>query len=138
MTESNNKCCFGKILKLIEKLQRSCECDQTIDNTCLKPFLGTSCNFECFNTRPVTFYGCDNNLISIDYSTVINGETLSGTSSIFRVEKVEGCCVIVSVLIPNPDTENTNRPYVTTNQTAIINLDCVCALKCLGDTIVDL
>ena len=37
MQERNN-CCLGKILKLIQKLQCACECEQ-IDNTCSKPFL---------------------------------------------------------------------------------------------------
>ena len=66
MQERNN-CCLGKILKLIQKLQCACECEQ-IDNTCSKPFLGTPVNVECYNTRPITFYGCNNNLIEINYS----------------------------------------------------------------------
>lgn len=138
MVESNNQCCFGKILKLIEKLQRSCECQEATDNSCLKPFLGVPITVECYNTRPITFYGCDNNLINVDYEVTIDGVTSTGTSSIFRVERVEGCCCVVSILIANPNTSETNRPYITTNQTATINLDCVCAIKCLGDTIVDL
>ena len=138
MNEVNNQCCLGKILKLIDRLQRSCQCEDIVDNTCVKPFLGTINNIECYNTRPITFYGCDNNLISIEYTLTVDGTTETGTSSIFRVEKVEGCCCVVSILIPNPDTTITTRPYITTNQTATINLDCVCAIKCLNDTIVDL
>ena len=138
MLESNNQCCFSKILKLIEKLQENTSSSDCIDNTCSRPFLGIPLNIECYNTRPVTFYGCDNNLFTVDYSVVVDGTTLTGTSSIFRVEKVEGCCVTVTILIPNPDTTATNRPYITTNQTVTINLDCICAIKCLGDTIVDL
>lgn len=136
--QNENICCLGKILKLIDSLQKNSKCQDLIDNSCSKPFLGSPARIECFNTRPVTFYGCNNNLIEVDYSTIINGETLTGTSSIFRVENVEGCCVLVSILIPNPDIEDTNRPYILINQTATINLDCVCAIKCLDDTIVDL
>ena len=136
--ENENLCCFGKILKLIDKLQRNSQCQEFIDNSCSKPFLGNPITIECFNTRPITFYGCNNNLITVDYTTVVDGDTLTGTSSIFRVEKVEGCCVLVNILIPNPDTTQTTRPYISIDQTATINLDCVCAIKCLDDTIVDL
>lgn len=136
MNESN--CCFTKTLKLIDILQRSSEQEECFDNTCSRPFLGVNIPSLCFNTRPVTFYGCNNNLITVNYTTVINGETLTGESGIFRVEKVEDGCLTVSVLIPNPDTADTLRPYITTRNTATINLSCVCVLKCLPDTIVDL
>ena len=136
--ESNNFCCFGNILKLIEKLQNNSRCENINDNSCSKPFLGTPMNIECYNTRPITFYGCDNNLITVDYTTTVDGTELSGTTSIFRVEKVNGCCVLLSILIENPDTTATTRPYISINQTITINLNCVCAIKCLGDTTVDL
>lgn len=138
MSESTNRCCFEKVLKLIERLQKSCDCQEEIDNTCLRPFLGTPANLECYNTRPITFYGCDNNLISVDYNVVVGGTTFTGRSDTFRIERTNGCCAVVTILIPNPDTNATARPYITTNQTATINLDCVCAIKCLADTIVDL
>ena len=136
MNEFN--CCFTKTLKLIDILQRSSEQEECFDNTCSRPFLGVNIPSLCFNTRPVTFYGCNNNLITVNYTTVINGETLTGESGIFRVEKVDDGCLTVSVLITNPDTTDTLRPYITTNNTATINLNCVCVLKCLPDTIVDL
>ena len=127
---NENGCCFSKTLKLIDILQRSSEQDECFDNSCSRPFLGV--------TRPVTFYGCNNNLITVSYSTVVNGETLTGTSGTFRVEKIDDGCVTVSILIPNPDTTDTLRPFINTRDTATINLGCVCALKCLADTIVDL
>jgi len=135
---NENNCCFTKTLKLIDILQRSSEQEECFDNTCSRPFLGVNIPNLCFNTRPVTFYGCNNNLITVNYTTVINGETLTGESGIFRVEKVDDGCLTVSVLIPNPDTTDTIRPYITTNNTATINLNCVCVLKCLPDTIIDL
>lgn len=134
----DNKCCFTKTLKLIDILQRSSEQEDCFDSTCSRPFLGVNIPSLCFNTRPITFYGCNNNLITINYTTVINGETITGESSIFRVEKIEDGCLTVSILIPNPDTTDTIRPYITTRNTATINLGCVCVLKCLPDTIVDL
>jgi hypothetical protein len=135
---NENNCCFTKTLKLIDILQRSSEQEDCFDNTCSRPFLGVNVPSLCFNTRPVTFYGCNNNLITVNYTAVINGETLTGESGVFRVEKVDNGCLTVSVLIPNPDTTDTIRPYITTNNTATINLNCVCVLKCLPDTIVDL
>lgn len=136
MNESN--CCFTKTLKLIDILQRSSEQEECFDNTCSRPFLGVNIPSLCFNTRPVTFYGCNNNLITVNYDTTLNGVPISGTSSTFRVEKVDDGCVVVSILIPNPNTTDTIRPFITTGNTATINLGCVCALKCLPDTIVDL
>ena len=134
----DNTCVFSNILNLINTLQKNSLCNESIDNTCSKPFLGNGLTQECSNTRPVTFYGCDNNLITVDYSTTINGEELTGTSGIFRVKRVEGCCAVLSILIENPDTTATTRPYISINQTITLNLNCVCALKCLNDTFVDL
>lgn len=133
----NNTNCFSKTLRLIDVLQKNSEHNDCIDNTCSRPFLGTTANIICFNTRPVTFYGCDNNLITVDYNVTIDGVTYTGRSGIFRVEKVEDDCCVVSILITNPTPTDTS-PYITTNQTATINLNCVCAIKCLADTIVNL
>ena len=130
--------CFSKILNSIVTLQQNTDCQQDIDNSCMRPFLGTPANIECYNTRPVTFYGCNNNLITINYTITNEGTTEEGTSSVFRVERVDDDTVLVNILMENPDTTQTNRPYVTTNNTAIINLNCVCAIKCLNDTIVNL
>ena len=134
----SDNCCFSKTLMLIDALQRSATKDECFDNTCSRPYLGVNIPSLCFNTRPVTFYGCDNNLITINYDTTINGAPVTGTSGIFRVESVQDCCCVCTILIPNPDTTDALIPYVSTNQTATINLKCVCALKCLDDTIVNL
>ncbi len=136
--EKDNKCCFDRILRLIERLQKNICCDDILDNTCSRPFLGIPVSIECYNTRPINFYNCDNSLFTVDYTYTQNGTTLTGSSNIFRVEKVEGCCCVVSILIDNPDTTAINRPYITINQTVTINLNCVCAIKCLGDVVVDL
>lgn len=130
---NNENCCFAQILKVIDLLQRNAEKIDDIDNTCTKPFLGGCPNMAFFNTRPVTFYTCQNTLFTIDYQ--VDGVTRS--SSVFRVEKVDGCCVTVLILEENPDTTDPNRPYVSTGQFATINLNCVCVLKCLPDVIVD-
>ena len=133
----NNACCLSKTLKLIDILQKKAEHRDCNDNTCSRPFLGNLDNIMCFNTRPITFYGCDNNLISIDYDVVIDGVTYTGQSSVFRVEKVSDNCCLISILIDNP-TPSDNSPYINTRESATVNLNCVCAIKCLNDVIVNL
>ncbi len=134
---NNEECCFAKILKVIDLLQRNAEKIDNIDNSCTKPFLGGCPNLACFNTRPVTFYTSQNNLYTIEYQAEENGATVTRSSSVFRVEKVDGCCVTLSILEDNPDTTDSNRPYITTNQFVTINLNCVCVLQCLPDVVVD-
>ena len=59
-------------------------------------------------------------------------------SSVFRIEKIDGCCATFRVLAPNPDTEEaTAFPYVATNSFFTMNLNCVCCLRCLQDTAVE-
>ena len=58
-------------------------------------------------------------------------------SSVFRVEKIDGCCATFRVLANNPDTSETALPYVATNSFFTMNLSCVCALRCLPDTFVE-
>lgn len=130
---NNEDCCFAKVLKVIDLLQRNAEKIEDIDNSCTKPFLGGCPNMACFNTRPVTFYTCQNTPYSINYQ--VDGQTRC--SRVFRVEKVEGCCVTVLLLANNPDTSDCNRPFVSTGQFATINLRCVGVLQCLPDVIVD-
>lgn len=126
-------CCLGKILQVIDVLQKNAERIDDINDGCTKPFLGNSTNVICFNTRPVTFYTCNGELLEANFT---NGTDIS-TSSIFRVEDVDDCCVTCSILAPNPDTTNTNSPYISTNQTIIFNLDCICAIQCLNDVVVE-
>ena len=57
-------------------------------------------------------------------------------SSVFRVEKVDGCCATLRVLAVNPDTTS-EYPYVATNSFFTMNLNCVCSLRCLSDTYVE-
>ena len=55
------------------------------------------------------------------------------TSSTFRVEKVDGCCATLRVLVFSSETST----YTATNSFFTINTDCLCAIKCLGDTFVE-
>ena len=123
--ENNN--CLANILKVIETLQNNIERIDNITNSCTKPFLGMN-TIQPFNTRLVTLYRCNNEPITLSYTT--DDETL--TTSIFRVKRVSNNSVTVLLLIDNGD-----GTYTNTNTYGTINLNCVCAIQCLGDTTIE-
>lgn len=133
MKEKKDTCCLGKLLKVIDILQRNASGSDCFDGSCTRPYLGSSPNIICFNTRPVTFYTRNGNIFSTTYT--LNGST--NTSSVFRVECVDDCCVKCRILRVNPDTTDTNRLYLSTNEFITINLDCICVVSCLDDIIID-
>ena len=110
------------ILMLINKLQKSTS-RQSDDLSCTRPFLGANISI-IYNTRPVVFYLCNNQELSIEY--VDEGTTLS--SSTFRVESINGNCITVRLLSIADD--GTITP---TNQYATVNIDCIAAIRCLAD-----
>ena len=70
----------------------------------------------------------------------INSGTLNGVSNnsyVFRVECVDKCCVKCRILRSNPDSSDASRAYLSTNEFITINLDCICAISCLDDIIID-
>lgn len=130
MCNNNNDCsCFSRIVEKIICLQQ--QGDTLNDFGCDRPFLGPTINNNGLNTRPVTFYGCTGEQFVFPYT--LNGT--DGTSGIFRVENLDECCCRCRILAPNPDTTSTN-PYVSTDDFVTINLKCICAMRCLGDTFV--
>ena len=124
--------CLARILNVIKVLQDNTSRIDCNDNSCTKPFLGLNTTFLCFNTRPITLYLCNNNLVTLNY-TNSEGETL--TTSVFRVIDVTNDSVSVLLLEESTD-ESGNVTYVSTNTYATINLDCICAIRCLPDVIV--
>lgn len=133
---SHNESCFLSTLRLIDTLQRNSNHEEECDNSCRRPFLGNLGRTICINTRPITFYRCDNSLISVDFTDEAGN---TATSSVFRIECIEGNCVTCTILAPANILEVENgEEFKSTRQTAIINLECVCAIKCLPDTFVDL
>ena len=131
---NNNSCCINDILKVINVLQDQAERIDDIPNTCDRPFLGSGngSNMFIYNTRPVTLYTSNNTLFEAPY--VLNDVT--GTSTVFRVERVTDSTATLRVLAPNTD-ETSDLPYLTTNSFIIVNSSCVCAIRCLPDTFVD-
>lgn len=131
----NEECCIANILKVIVTLQNRSDKLECFAEGCDRPFLGPTLTTFCFNTRPVELYRCcDGGLWEFPFT--LNGTT--GTSSVFRVENVEGCCCTVRVLAPNPDTATADTlPYVGTDSFVTLNLSCVGALRCLPDTFIN-
>ena len=123
--ENKDSCCLGKLLKVIDILQKNANGNDCFDESCTRPYLGSIPNVICFNTRPVTFYTKDGSLFT------------ANESSVFRVESVNNCCVKCRILRPNPDTSDVTRRFITTNEFITINLNCICAISCLDDIIID-
>lgn len=138
MCNNNNsdECrCIAEILTIINILQQNAECGDSCLDTCDRGFLGCCATSVSCNTRPVMLYTCCGN--GVAWSMPISKDpTETTTSNIFRVEKVDGCCATFRVLIPNTDTTEV-FPYEATNSFFTMNLNCVCAIRCLQDTHVD-
>lgn len=133
----NNNCenCILDILKVILLLQQSvCPGDTCLD-TCDKGYLGQNCTNFC-NTRPIVLYTCGGGNIPVTMPISKDpDETI--TSSICRLEKLDGCCATCRVLANNTE-EGSVYPFMATNSFFTINLNCVCSIRCLNDTYVDL
>lgn len=120
-----NNNCLANILKVINVLQNNAEDDCPNNNSCTRPFLGDFPAIVCFNTRLVTFYRCDNSLVTLPYTL----DGVNDTTTIFRVQNV-GCDSVTVLLI----RDNGDGTYTNTNTYATINLGCICAIRCVGDT----
>lgn len=121
----NNENCLANILNVINVLQNNAE-KIDCNYSCTRPFLGETTNNTCFNTRLVTFYRCDNSLVTLPYT--LNG--VAGNTTVFRVENVTNNSVKV-LLIARDDNDDYT---INTNTYATINLGCICAIRCIGDT----
>ena len=120
----NNENCLANILRVINVLQNNAEDKCDTNNSCTRPFLGDIPSIVCFNTRLVTFYRCDNTLVTLPYTF----EETTETTTIFRVENVTDTSVTVRLI-----RDNTDGTYTNTNTFATINLGCICAIRCIGD-----
>lgn len=129
-SNSGSKCnCIAEILKVICILQSEvCPGDSCLE-TCTRAYFGPNSSID-FNTRPVTLYTCNSASVSMPITNTPNEQT---TSSIFRVEKIDGCCATLRVLVYDPTTAT----YTSTNSFFTINTDCICGIKCLADTYIE-
>ena len=127
----DDKSCLTSILETILCLQNSKD-DSCEVLGCDKPYLGPTPSLVCYNTRPINLYNCTT---GCRWSFPYTLDSVNGTSSIFRLENLEGNCCTCRVLALNPDTSS-SEPYVLTSTFFTINLDCVSAIKCLPDVLV--
>lgn len=125
MDKENCLACILKVINVIQNKAEKIDCNYS----CTRPFLGETTTNNCFNTRLVTFYRCDNSLVTLPYT--LNGVT--GTTTVFRVENVTDNSVTVLLLAD----DGTSTYNINTNTYATINLGCICAIRCIGDTTVD-
>lgn len=140
--KDNDSCkCIAEILTVINILQQNANCSDVCLDSCDRGFLGCGATtFNC-NTRPIMLYTCSGNGTPWSMPTTkenVTCEDSSNCSSVFRVEKIDGCCATFRVLAANTDDSNNQTiPYIATNSFFTMNLNCVCCLKCLQDTYVE-
>lgn len=140
--ESTDCRCIAEILTVIAILQKNAVCPDSCLDTCDRGFLGCSASTVGCNTRPIMLYTCCGNgtpwSVPTTRDNVTCGDEGVVCSSVFRVEKIDGCCATFRVLAENPDpTQVATEPYIATNSFFTMNLNCVCSLRCLQDTFVD-
>ena len=131
--ERCNTCdsCIADILKVILILQEGASKMDSCLETCDRGFLGQQCSPANYNTRPIVLYTCGSN--STPFSVPISkSPNETATSNVFRVEKLDDCCCTCRVLVVNDD-----NTYTSTNSFFTINLECVCAIRCLDDTFIE-
>ena len=132
----NNTCenCISDILKVILLLQQKACGNDSCLQTCDRAFLGQGTTLYS-NTRPIVLYMCGSNGTPLAMP-VSRDPAVTDTSTVFRIEKLDGCCATCRVLAPNTD-ETATTPYVATNSFFTIDLNCICCLRCLDDTFVE-
>lgn len=133
--------CIAEILTVINVLQQNANCcGDTCLETCDRGFLGCGTTTLGCNTRPVILYTCSGGVTPFSVPTtrenVVCGDEGVTCSNVFRVEKIDGCCATFRVLADNPEP-TALTPYIATNSFFTMNLNCVCALRCLPDTFVE-
>ena len=119
-----NNNCIKNLLKVICLLQNNSSNKYCFNNNCIKPFLGPAENCNCYNTRVITLYNKNGELFTADY---LDSSNVSNSSSLFRIESINDDCCILTIL------SNNGNEYTSTNQGITININCICAIKCLDD-----
>ena len=114
-------------LNFILTLQKN-SCFNGQEESCTRPFLGPN-NSTRYNTRPITLFTC---CTGTNWTMPYELNGVTGTSTVFRIENVEGNCATFRVLVPT--TTQGITTYSFSNSFFTIDLSCVLALQCLPDT----
>jgi hypothetical protein len=143
MCNNDQDCkCIAEILKVICILQQNANCADSCLDTCDRGFLGCSTTSLNCNTRPIMLYTCGSNGTPWSMPTTKENVTCGDEgvvcSNVFRIEKLDDNCATFRVLAANTDTDTASiYPYAATNCFFTMNLNCVCALRCLNDTYIE-
>jgi hypothetical protein len=134
----NNCNGIAQTLAIIVRAQDTAERIDENLYTCDKPFLGPCPVKNVCNTRPIMIFTCNNEPLTIP----INEHC---SSSVFRVMSLdaENCtasCMVLKKKHHKDMDENWHddcNEYEKTDSFFVVNLCCVCCIKCLPDTFVD-
>ena len=129
---------MAEILAIINVLQQNACNSETCLDTCDRSFLNCGGTSLVCNTRPVMLYLNNGTALAMPTTKTDTICPAATCSSVFRVEKIDGCCATFRVLANNPDASTSATiPYISTNVFFTMNLNCCCVLRCLPDTYVD-
>lgn len=122
---------LGEILEVILLLQQNASCGEACLDTCDRGFLGCGTNCLSCNTRPIMLYSCSSGSTPLSFPISKNYDETT-TSNVFRIEKLDGECATFRVLVVNDD-----GTLSSTNSFFTMGLGCLCCLRCMNDTYVD-
>ena len=130
------------IMRNICRLQQEAVRAELSDLTCDARHLGCG-RKELFNTRPVHVYTDDDQPFHCSINRNDASCNEENRSCTFRIERVQGNTVTLRALVPVGEQEPTQNPckpgkYLATDSFITINVGCICAIKCLNDSFVDL
>ncbi len=137
MCQEKNGSCLKEVLEVILILQENAACDDFCLEACDRAYLGCVTKMKKCNTRPVVLYNCEGTLwempVAKEEPSLTDFEGPKETSHVFRIEKIDHNCATFRVL---KAVANEEEPYESTDSFFIINLNCVCCLRCLADCFV--
>ena len=104
----NNTCenCIADILKVILILQQSVSQNDCCLETCDRGFLGQNSSF-CYNTRPIQLYTCSGGSTPLAMP-ISKDPSITTTSTVFRLEKLDGCSADSPTEPENKDRSQNN------------------------------
>lgn len=111
--------CIGNLLRYIFLLQNN-STNKCITDGCDKPYLGPTNSFICYNTRVISLYRKDGSLFSV------------GGNTTFRIMDISNNTITLLAL------SNNENIYSSTNQFTTININCICCVRCITDTTINL
>lgn len=120
--------CIKNLLRLILVLQNNSTDISCMMDDCTKPFLGPSISKDCYNTRVITLYTKDGSLLE----SIFHDCNELKRSPYFRIQEIDDECCTLLIL------DNIDGKFISTRQTTVVRLSCICAVKCIDDVSINL